>query len=117
VELLRPTAPDLPGIRVYDSKLEAEALKYRGIGRVHAGIAGIQSGLIEIERIGVLHDELTGAHDTESGPDFIAKLGLYLVEIDRQLLVAAQFPARNIGDDLLVGGAEAVIAAVSITHT
>ena len=55
-----------------------------------------------MERIGILHNEFTGAHHAESWPNLIPELGLYLVEIDRQLLVTAQFPSRDVGDDFLV---------------
>ena len=48
------------------------------------------------------------------GPDLVAEFGLDLIEIDRQLLVAAQFPPRDVGDDLLVRGAVGEFALVAV---
>lgn len=50
-----------------------------------------------MERIGVLHQELACTHHAETRADFIAELGLDLVEIQRQLLVAVDFLARELG--------------------
>ncbi len=83
MELLRATPTNLSGIRVHDAKLQPEALENRDIGCVHTGVAGIETGLIEIERIRVFHDELSRAHDAEPGSNLIPKLGLNLVVIDR----------------------------------
>jgi hypothetical protein len=43
-----------------------------------------------VERIGVLHQEFARAHHAEARADLVAELGLDLVEVDRQLLVAGQ---------------------------
>src|SRR5207249_11222131 len=46
------------------------------------------------------HDELTRAHHAESRTYFVAKLGLNVVEVDRELLVALELLARDVCDDL-----------------
>ena len=69
-----------------------------------------------MERIGILHDEFTGAHYAEAWSNLISELGLYLVEIDGQLLVTSQFPSCDIGDDFLVRRAEAEIPLVTVLH-
>ena len=67
-----------------------------------------------MKRVGVFHDELATAHDTEAWPYFITELGLYLVVIHRQLFVAAQITARDVGNDFLVSRPHAVVALVAI---
>src|SRR5690606_40935186 len=47
------------------------------------------------------------AHDAEAGPDLVAELGLDLVEVDRELAIALQLAAGEVGDHFLVGRAEA----------
>ena len=59
-------------------------------------------GFVGVERIRVLHHEFARAHHAEARPDLVAELGLDLIEIDRQLLVAPDLLARDVGDHLLV---------------
>ena len=67
-----------------------------------------------MERIRVLHREFARPHDAEPRPDLVAELGLDLVEIDRQLAVALELAARDVGDHFLVGRAVAVHAVVAV---
>ena len=39
-----------------------------------------------MKRVGIFHDEFAGPHDTKPRPDFIAKLGLYLEQVDGSCL-------------------------------
>ena len=66
--------------------------------------------------VGVLHRELAPAHDAEARTALVAELGLDLVEVLRQLLVAAQLLARDVGDRLLGGGLQHEVAVVAILH-
>src|SRR5690606_41389243 len=56
------------------------------------------------------------AHDAEAGPDLVAELGLDLVEVDRELAIALQLAAGEVGDHFLVGRAEAGLAVVADLH-
>jgi hypothetical protein len=67
-----------------------------------------------MEGVGVLHEELARPHDPEARPDLVAELGLDLIEVGRELLVAPYLAAHQIGDHLLVGGAEAELALVAV---
>ena len=67
-----------------------------------------------MERVGVLHDELARAHHAEARANLVAELGLDLIEIDRQLLVAAQLAARDVGDHFLMGRTVREFAVVPI---
>ena len=83
---------------------------------MHAVVGFLQPVLVDIERVGVLHDELARAHHAKARPDLVAELRLNLVIIDRQLLVAAQFAARDIGNDLFVRRSKAVFPVMAIMH-
>ena len=48
------------------------------------------------------------------GPGFVAKLGLDLIPDLRQLLVTAQFFARDVGHDFFMSHAEAQVGALAV---
>ena len=107
-------AADGARIRLDGAEIQAAALEDAAVGGVHHLVGLGQGVAVQVEGVGVLHEEFPRPHDPEAGPDLVAELGLDLVEVHRQLLVAAQFPARQVGDDLLVGGAEAEFPLVAI---
>ena len=67
-----------------------------------------------MERIRVLHREF--AHPYESAPRsaFVAEFGLYLIDHERQLLIAVNRVARKLYRRFLVSHAENVISAVTV---
>ena len=67
--------------------------------------------------IGILHAKLSGAHDAKAWTALIAKLGLDLIEVSRQLFIAANFIANNVGDYFFVGGAETELATMTVLDT
>ncbi|MND53213.1 hypothetical protein D3C80_442450 [compost metagenome] len=69
-----------------------------------------------MEGVGVLHDELATTHQAEARTDLVTELGLDLVEVDRQLLVAVQLVAREVGDDFLMGRADAELALMAVVQ-
>ena len=62
--------------------------------------------MVDVEGIVVLHVELASAHDPEARAQLVAKLPLDLVEVLRQVAVAAHRLPEDIGHDLLMGRAE-----------
>src|SRR6266478_1881440 len=89
VEFLGCGAADAAAVRPHGAKLKAHARKNAGVRLGHEAIALGKAGFVHVKGVRILHQELAGAHDAEARPDFIAELGLYLIEIDRQLLVTA----------------------------
>ena len=69
-----------------------------------------------MEGVGILHHKFPSPHHSEAGADLIAELGLNLIQVQGQLLVAAQLPAYEVRDDLFVGWAEAEGALVPVFH-
>ena len=81
---------------------------------MHAPIRVFLRGLIDMKGIAILHHKFARAHDTESRADFVAKLGLYLKKIHRQLLVAFDLAAGDLCDHLFMGGSEAKRPLVAV---
>ena len=118
-ELLAGGTADGAAVGLHRHGPQAAALENAPVGAVHGGIGAPQAGLIGMEGIGVLHDEFATAHQAETGPDLIAELGLDLIQADRQLPVGAQQVGRQLGDHLLMGGAEpqgAILAVDQVEH-
>ena len=86
-ELVRAVAADGAGFGFDDGVGDAATVEDPAIRLVHRVVAGAKLVDIGVEAVGVLHQELAGPQDPEAGAGFIAKLGLDLVERDRQLLV------------------------------
>ena len=54
------------------------------------------------------------AHQTEAGPNLVPELGLDLVEVDRELAIARDLAAHDVGDHLLVRRTETELALVAV---
>ena len=70
-----------------------------------------------MEGIGIFHQEFTCTHDAETWPDFVTELGLYLVVVHRQLLIAADLAPGDIGNDLFMCRSETELALVTVMET
>ena len=81
---------------------------------MHRQVRPFETFGAEVERIGVLHDELSRAHHTEARADLVTEFRLDLVEVDRQLLVAAHLAPRDVGNDFLMGRTDTEITFVPI---
>ncbi|MND98688.1 hypothetical protein D3C80_910500 [compost metagenome] len=114
VELVGAGTADGAVVGFYRAELQAQTGEHVAVGLVHAVVGDLQRRLVGVEGVGVLHDEFAAAHQAEAWADFVTEFGLDLVQVDRQLLVAAQFVAHQIGDDFFVGRAGAEVATVAI---
>ena len=114
MKLVRTAAADRAGIRRDRAELQPETGKDMAVGVMHGLIGMLQARVVGMKRIGILHHEFARAHHAEARAHLVAELGLDLVEVDRQLAVAADFAARDVGDHFLVGRAEAEVVIVPI---
>jgi hypothetical protein len=88
------------------NRLQSEARKGAQVSDKHLVIGMPRTGLIEIEGIGILHQELAAAHQTEPRPHLVAEFPLDVVKIKGQVLIRSHVGAENFGDHLLVGRTE-----------
>ena len=109
-------AADVAGVGDHGLELQRQALEDARVGLVHDLIEVVQAGFVDMEGIAVLHQKFARAHDAEARSDFVAELGLDLVETHRQLLVRAKLGAGEFGDHFLVGRAECIFATGPVVH-
>src|SRR5579885_267022 len=74
----------------------------------------VESGAVNVEGVGVLHDELPESHQPRLRALLVAELGLNLVPHLRQLLVRAYLVARNRSENLLVREAETEVGSFAV---
>jgi hypothetical protein len=116
LELMRAVPADGAGVGRDRAVLQAEAVEDLAVGRVHVVVAAAGGIDVTVEGVGVLHRELAAAHQAEAGPALVAELGLDVIEIFRQLAVAAQLLAGDVRDDLLACGLHDEVAAMAVLH-
>ena len=102
-ELVAEVAADRAAFGLHRNRLQPHALERAHIGQHHRAIAHHGAGIVEVERIRVLHQELASPHHPESRPHLVAELPLYMIKYLRQLAIRMHRLAEQIGDHLLVG--------------
>ena len=113
-ELVRMVAADLATVGFDRLEVQAAARKDARISIVFILIALVQAFFIDVEGIGVFHDEFTAAHEAETRADFVAVLILHLPQRDRHLLVRTQLIADQGRNQFFMGRAEAETIAVAV---
>jgi hypothetical protein len=82
-ELVGEVAADRPGVRPHGDRLDAHALEGAQVSDEHLVVGVPRAGLVEVEGIGVLHQELARAHHAEARAHLVAELPLDVVEVLR----------------------------------
>ena len=114
LEFLAQITADGAGIGRHGAVAQAEAVEDGAVGLRHDLIAVLGAGFVAVEAVGILHDEFAPAHQAEARAALVAELGLDLVEVLRQLLVAAQVLTGDVGDHFLAGGLDHEITLVPV---
>src|SRR5476649_587996 len=102
LELVGASAADGTVIGCHWTEIQAQAREDVAIGLVHAVVGLLQRSVVHVEGVGVLHDELAAAHHAETWADLVAEFGLDLVQVDRQLFIAVELIAGQVGDHFFV---------------
>ena len=82
-ELLRLRAAHRARHRLDDDVVEAEPVEDPDVGVTVQLVALVEPGLVDVEGVAVLHDELAPAQQAGAGPGLVAVLGLDLVDRQR----------------------------------
>ena len=77
-------------------------------------VGGLQAGVVHVEGVGVLHDELAAADQSGARAGLVAVLGLDLVDHRGQVLVGGVHVFDQEGEHLLVGGRQEVVVAPAV---
>ena len=113
-ELLGLAAAHRAGHRLDDDVVEAEPVEDADVGVAVQLVGLVEPGLVEVEGVGVLHDELAAAQDAGARTRLVAVLGLDLVDRQRQVLVGRVHVLDREGEHLLVGRPEQVVVALAV---
>ena len=116
-EFMRRLTPNQAGVGFDSSEGETATRKDVLVGVVHLLVSQLGAFLILVEAIGIFHDELAASHQAEAGSDFIPKLGLNLVAIQRELTIRTHLATDQLGDDLFMGRPEAEVAFVPVLES
>ena len=84
------------------------------VGVAMAVVDGTQPVVVDVEGVGVLHDELASAQDARARPRLVAVLRLDLVQQHREVLVGAVLPLQCQREHLLVGGPEQIVVVAAV---
>ncbi len=109
-----PLPPMAPGSATTERNLSPSRVKMARVRLVHGVVTGLQRLLVEVERVRILHEEFARAHHAETRPALVAEFHLDLVEVHRQLAVALELVARDVGDDFFMRRPEAEVALVAV---
>ena len=115
-ELLGDLAADGAGVGLDRQGGNAAPVEDVGVGASHGVVGALESFLIAIEGVRILHDELTDADQAAARPRLIAEFLLDLVESHRQLAVGLHGPAHEVRDRLFVGGSEDVLVLAPVAQ-
>ena len=113
-ELLGVRAAHGAGHGVDGHVLQAQAAEDALIGVTVALVGGVQPGVVDVEGVGVLHDELTPADQARARAGLVTVLGLDLVQGGGQVLVGGEHVLGQEGEHLLVGGGQQVVPALAV---
>ena len=113
-EFVRQVAADRAGVGAHRDRLQAEPREGAQVGDEHLVVGMARSGLIDVERVRVLHQEFAPAHQPEARPHLVAEFPLDVIEIERQILVRAHIGAHDLRDHLLVGRTVEHVALVPV---
>ena len=97
-----------------DDVLEAEPVEDPDVGVAVQLVAGLEPGVVDVERVGVLHHELATTQQAGAGTRLVAVLRLDLVDRERQVLVGAVEVLDDEGEHLLVRRTEQVVVALAV---
>ena len=112
--LVRLAAAHGARVRLHHRIHQPAALEDAAVGLVMLLVRRVQPGLVHVEGVRILHDELAHPHQPRLGARLVAKLGLDLVPDLRKLLVTAQLAARDRGHHFFVRHAQAQIALEAV---
>ena len=79
-EFVAEVAADRAGVGAHRDRLQPHAREGAQIGDEHLVVGMPRPGGIEIEAVGVLHQELAAAHHAKARPHLVAELPLDVVE-------------------------------------
>ena len=100
-----------------DDKGQMETVERGDVGRAMLVVAALQAFVVDVEAVRVLHHKLAGTHQPSAWTGFVAVLGLDLINVQRQVFVAAVQVFDQQGEHLFVRRREQKVVAAAIFET
>ena len=113
-ELLARGAAHRAGHRRDDHVRQAQSVEGGDVGVAVPAIGVFEAGIVDVERVRVLHHELAAAQNPRARAGFIAVLGLNLVDHQRKVLIGGVLPLDHLGEQFLVRGPEQVVRSATV---
>ena len=107
-------AADRAGLGAHRDRLQSHPGEGAQIGDEHPVVGAPRRGLVDVEGIGILHQEFAAAHHAETRTLLVAEFPLDMIEIERQALVGLHIGAKDLGDHFLVGRPIQQLALVAV---
>ena len=93
---------------------QAQAIERTLVRHAMPLIARLQTFIVDVEAVAVLHHELAGTQEAGPGASLVAVLGLDLVDHQWKILVAAVQILHQQGEHLFVGGCQQEIGTLAV---
>ena len=116
-ELFTAGAAHRAGLCGHNDNLQAQALKDALVGGTVSHVRLVQALVVNVEGVGVLHDELAAAQQTRAGARLVAVLGLNLVQVNRKVLVGGVQVLDQQSEHFLVGGCQQHVGTLTVLET
>ncbi len=113
-ELLGGRSAHRSGHRRHDHVRQPEPVEQLDVGLAVELVRTLEAGVVDVERVRVLHHELAAAQETGSRACLVAVLGLDLVDVQRQILVRRVEALHEQREHLLVGRSQQEVVPVTI---
>ena len=104
-------------IALHHHRFNAHATVNTEVSVVFFLVVTVEVFLAGVEAVGILHQEFADADKAAAGTGFVAVLGLELVQHHRQLLVAVEHVAHEVGHGFFVGHGEHHVVVVAVLET
>ena len=113
-EFMAEITADRAGVGAHRDRLQPHPREGAQIGDEHLIVGVFGARRVEIEAVIVLHQELAAAHHAKARPHLVAEFPLDVVEVLRQVAIALDRGADDLGDLLLVGRPVQHLAVVPV---
>ena len=115
-ELLGARATHRTAHRRDDDVAQAQTLEDALVGVTLGLVGSVQALIVDVEGVGILHDELAAADQTGARASLVTVLRLNLVQRDRKVLVRGVHILHQQGEHFLVRGGQQVVAALTVVE-
>ena len=113
-ELVRDLAAHHPDVGLHRERVDAAPREDAMVRLVVTVVLQVETGLVAVEAVAVLHDELANANEPRTRTRVVAPLRLQVVDESGELTVAANLLADEVAHRLLVRHREDHIAVLSV---